>query len=290
MADASRAACAHAHVRPQPCLPYKQMKKVLKKTDELHFFTVLKHSLCELETSFDVALADVIDAVDSVLLREACKLASWVELNATAARKIVKKHDKQHGGTHGAAWFAEEYGRSGLFGDSSALLHDLLLSLSLDEFAPSAPSATTSDVLGGGGGSGGVGGGSGGAEGSLDGAHAHAHAARAPDGGALVAGGDSNGVDRFVDRFANADEASLANARALDRAVRAGLRVAMLRQSSGTHGSHALAGQPLEGAGGGAGAGSGSAAGAQSRRYSRADSISSTGFDEIESALSLIHI
>lgn len=95
---------------------------MLKKADELQFFAVLKHSLRELEASFDVALADVIDAVDSVLLREARKLATWVSLNSTAARKIVKKYDKRHGGTHGAAWFREEYGQSGLFGASSELL------------------------------------------------------------------------------------------------------------------------------------------------------------------------
>lgn len=117
--------------RAQPCLPYKQMKKVLKKADEINFFTLLRGSLRELEVSFNLALADVINSIDECLVSEACKLASWVRLNSTAARKIVKKHDKQHRSNDGANWFAREWGKSTLFGKSSSLLADLLLCLSL---------------------------------------------------------------------------------------------------------------------------------------------------------------
>jgi hypothetical protein len=116
-----------------PCLPYKRMKKVLKYADETHFFDALKASLRELEEVFKVVLAQVVACSDGALVIGACKLASWVQLQRTAVRKIVKKCDKRHTITTGAAWFHAGYDASTLFGASSELLHELLVSLSLDE-------------------------------------------------------------------------------------------------------------------------------------------------------------
>lgn len=115
---------------------YKALKKVLKHEDDEAFFKAVNESLKRLDKAFTSALSELIAAGDTSIMADACKLASWVRLQCTAARKILKKRDKQHPGQAGAAWLAAEWGRSSLFGKSSALLHDLLLCLSLHDFDP----------------------------------------------------------------------------------------------------------------------------------------------------------